>query len=157
MKDTGGSEPVPCRDIDPADLFEEGLSPEVYHDLQEITQEVISDRCICKIVLTAEKCSRCSVRITGISIRGDVPELVYNLEWVINVLCGALYNNPRPVQYVDIAQELLELGLEAVIELNEALLLAAGIAKRDAEDGTAKRSKHEICVRVLGQEFIAAD
>jgi hypothetical protein len=157
MTDANDSEAVPCRDIDPADLFEEGLSPEGYHDLQEVTQEVISDRCTCKIVFTAEKCSRCSARITGIRIRGDVPELVYDLEWVINDLYGALYDNPRSVQYVDLAQELFELGPEAVIELNEALLLAAGIAKKDAEDGTAKRSKHEICVRVLGQEFVAAD
>jgi len=103
MKDTGDSEPVPCRDIDPADLFKEGLSPRTYHNFQEQTQEVISDHSSCKIVFIAEKCSRCSARVTGIKIRGDVPELVHDLEWVITDVYEALYDDSRSVQYVDMA------------------------------------------------------
>jgi hypothetical protein len=50
MTDANVSKPVPCRDIDPADLFEQGLAPGAYHDLQEVAQELILDRSSCKIV-----------------------------------------------------------------------------------------------------------
>jgi len=156
MTDANDSKAVPCRDIDPVDLFEKGVSPRAYHNLEEQTQEVISDRSSCKVVFVAEKCSRCSARVSGIKIRGDVPELVHDLEWVITDVYEALYDDSRSIQFVDMAQDLFELGPDAVIELYGSLQLAVRLAYKDAEDGTSKRSKQEVRVRILGTDFLDA-
>ena len=153
MKDTRDSEPVPCRDIDPAELFEQGLAPEAYHDLQE----VISDRSCCKIAVIEEECSRCSARISGLQILGDAPELMQNLKEMINDVYEAFYEDPRSVQYVDMDQHMAELGQEALTELFKSLQLAAGRGCKDAEDRTGKRSKQEIWAQILGSEFTDAD
>ncbi|MFC6720233.1 hypothetical protein [Halobacteriaceae bacterium SHR40] len=157
MKDTRDSEPVPCRDIDPAELFEQGLAPEAYHDLQEVTREVISDRSCCKIAVIEEECSRCSARISGLQILGGAPELMQNLKEMINDVYEAFYDDPRSVQHVDMDQHMAELGQEALTELFKSLQLAAGRGCKDAKDGTGKRAKQEVWAQILGPEFVDAD
>lgn len=157
MTDTHDSDAVPCRDIDPAELFEQGLSPEVYHDLREVTQEVISDRSGGKIVFIEEQCSRCSTRIPGIGIFGNVPESMQTIKSIIYEVYEAFYQNPRDAQYVSMGQQMVELGHEAVTELFKSLLLAAGLGHKDAENATGKRSKPEVWAQILGSEFAGAD
>lgn len=157
MKDTRDPEAVPCRDIDPAELFKQGLAPEVYHDLREVTQEMISDHPCCKIVFIEEQCSRCSTKIPGIKILGDVPESMQNFKWMIYDVYEAFYEDPRSVQHVSMGQHTVELGQEAVIGLFKSLKLAAGLARKDTEGGAGKRSKKETWARILGPEFADAE
>jgi hypothetical protein len=153
MTDATDSEPVSCRDIDPAVLFEQGLAPEAYHDLREVTQEVISERSCCKIAVIEEECSRCSARISGLRILGDGPKLLRDIKEMINDVYEALYDEPRSVQYVNMGQLIVEFEQDAVLEVFKSLQLAAALGSRDAEDGNSKRSKQEICARILGQDF----
>lgn len=153
MTNTRDSEPASCRDIDPADLLDQGLDPEMYHDLREVTQEVISDRSCCKIAVVEEECSRCSNRIFGIRLLGDVQELMQHIKWMVYDTYEAFYEDPRSIQHVDMGLHMIELGQEALVELLTALLLAAGFARNDVENGTDKRPKQEIWTQVLGSEF----
>lgn len=157
MTDANDSEAVSCRDIDPVDLFEQGVAPGAYHDLQEVAQELTSDRSSCKIVFIEEKCSRCSAKISGLRFRGDGPELVHNLKWVISDVYEAFYEDPRPVQFVAMTPPMVELGQDAVMELSRSLQLAAVLGSEDAGDGTSKRSKQEIRARILGPDFADAE
>lgn len=157
MKDTRNSDQVPCRDIDPAELFEQGVAPEAYHNLQEVTQDVISDRSCCKIAVIEEQCSRCSAKIFGLRILGDVPDLIQTLKEMIYDVYEAFYEDPRSVQHVDLGEHMVELGQDALIELFKSLQLAAGLGREDAEDGTDKRSKQEILAQILGPEYANGD
>lgn len=157
MTDTRDSEPAPCSDIDPADLIDQGLDPEMFHDLQEVTREVISDRSCCKVAVVEEECSRCSNRIFGIRLLGDGPELMQHIKWMVYDTYEAIYEDPRSVQHVDMGQHIVELGQEAVVELCKSLLLAAGFAHNDAEKGADKRSKQDIWTQVFGPEFTDGD
>lgn len=157
MTDTCNSDQVPCRDIDPAELFKQGVAAEAYHNLQEETQEVISDRSCCKIAVIEEQCSRCSAKIVGLKILGDVPELMQTLKEMIYDVYEAFYEDPRPVQHVDMGLHMAELGKDALIELFKSLQLAAGLGSEDAENETGNRSKQETLAQILGPEYANGD
>jgi hypothetical protein len=52
---------------------------------------------------------------------------------------------------------MVELGPDAIMELYRSLQLTAGLAYKDAEGGTSKRSKQEIRTRILGPDFVDAE
>jgi len=149
MKDTGDSEAVPCRDIDPAKLFEQGVAPEAYHNLREVTEELITDCSSFKIILIEEQCSRCSAKFSGLHIRGDVSRVMQDLKWSVNEVYEACFEESRSVQYVDIGQQMVALEPDEVLELFKSLQLAASLAREDAGDESGKRSKQEIWAQIV--------
>ncbi|WP_340099088.1 hypothetical protein [Salinibaculum salinum] len=154
-KDTNGA--GPCKDIETADLFEQNLAPEVYHDLTEVRRDVVTDLSFCEIEFIEEECSRCGTRIPGLMINGDPPKSLQEFKIMLHNVYEPFYGNPRSVEYVDMDTRLAESSPEATIEIFKSVMFAAALGSEDAENETGKRSKQALWTQILGPEYTDDD
>lgn len=152
-EDTNGA--VPCKDIEPAELLEQNLAPEVYHDLTEVHRDVVTDLSFCEVEFIEEECSRCSTRIPGLLISGDPPGSVQKLKLMLYNVYEPFYANPQSVEYVDMDTQFAESKPDVTIDIFKLVMLAAALGSNDAENETGKRSKQALWTRILGPESTA--
>jgi len=148
---------VPCKDIEPAELLEQNLSPEMYHDLTEVTRDVVTELSFCEIEFIEEECSRCATRIPGLLIAGDPPGSLQELKLILYDVYEPFYANPRSVEYVGPDLQFAESDPEAIIQIFNSVMFAALLGSEDAENGACKRSKQEVWTKILGPEYTDAD
>lgn len=149
-EDTNGA--IPCKDIESAELLEQNLAPEVYHDLTEVHRDVVTDLSFCEIEFIEEECSRCATRIPGLMLSGDPPGSLQELKLMLYAVYEPFYGNPRSVEYVDMDTRFAEPNPEATIEIFKSIMLAAVLGSEDTENETGKRSKQALWTKILGPE-----
>jgi hypothetical protein len=149
-KNTDGA--VACKDIETAELLEQNLFPEVYHDLTEVHRDGVTDLSFCQIEFIEEECSRCAARLPGLMISGDPPGSLQELKLMLYDVYEPFYANPRSIEYVDMDTQFAESDPEATVEIFKSVMFAAALGSEDAENETGKRSKQALWTKILGPE-----